>query len=118
MSDISATIDVKMDGSLLEENSSLKMLGLSFTINLDWVSYIISIIGALSLFLYCFDLWTDTPSCYINMLDKLHKRTCKTVGPSFTVFFLPLTLWLNVGSLSRLCRYYLVYVYLNMLNGH
>ena len=47
MSDISATIDVKMDGSLLEENSSLKMLGLSFTINLDWVSCIISIIGAL-----------------------------------------------------------------------
>ena len=52
------------------------------------------------------------------MLDKLHKRTCKTVGPSFTVFFLPLALWRNVGSLSRLCRYYLVYVYLNWLNGH
>ena len=36
-------IDVKMDGSVLEENSSLiKMLGLTFTYKLDQGSYIIS----------------------------------------------------------------------------
>ena len=36
-------IDVKMDGSVLEENSSFKMLGLTFSSKLDWGSYIISI---------------------------------------------------------------------------
>ena len=37
------SIDVKMDGSLLEEKSSFKMLGLTFSSKLDWGSYIISI---------------------------------------------------------------------------
>ena len=36
-------IDVKMDGSVLEEKSFFKMLGLTFSSNLDWGSYIISI---------------------------------------------------------------------------
>ena len=36
-------IDVKMDGSVLEEKSSFKMLGLTFSSKLDWSSYIISI---------------------------------------------------------------------------
>ena len=36
-------IDVKMDGSVLEEKSSFKMLGLTFFFKLDWDSYIISI---------------------------------------------------------------------------
>ena len=36
-------IDVKMDGSVLEENSSFKILGLTFSFKLDWGSYIISI---------------------------------------------------------------------------
>ena len=34
-------IDVKMDGSVLEEKSSFKMLGLTFSSKLDWGSYII-----------------------------------------------------------------------------
>ena len=42
------TIDVKMDGSALEEKSSLKMLGLTFSSKLDWGSYIISIAKAAS----------------------------------------------------------------------
>ena len=37
------SIDVKMDGSVLEEKSSFKMLGLTFCSKLDWSSYIISI---------------------------------------------------------------------------
>ena len=37
------SIDVKMDGSVLEEKSSFKMLGLTFSFQLDWGSYIISI---------------------------------------------------------------------------
>ena len=37
------SIGVKMDGSVLEEKSSFKMLGLTFSSKLDWGSYIISI---------------------------------------------------------------------------
>ena len=37
------SIDVKMGGSILEEKSSFKMLGLTFSSKLDWGSYIISI---------------------------------------------------------------------------
>ena len=37
------SIDLKMDGSVLEEKSSFKMLGLTFSSKLDWSSYIISI---------------------------------------------------------------------------
>ena len=36
-------IDLKMDGSVLEEKSSFKILGLTFSSNLDWDSYIVSI---------------------------------------------------------------------------
>ena len=34
---------MKMDGSVLEEKSYFKMLGLNFSSTLDWGSYIISI---------------------------------------------------------------------------
>ena len=37
------SIDVKMDWSVLEEKSSFKMLGLTFSSKLDWGSYITSI---------------------------------------------------------------------------
>ena len=97
--------DVKMDGSVLEEKSSFKMLGLTFSSKLDWGSYIISIaktaskkIGVLirsmkflspevALYLYkstiqpCMKYychaWASAPSCYLELLDKLHKRICK-----------------------------------------
>ena len=36
-------VDVKMDGFVLKEKSSFKMLGLTFSSKLDWGSYIISI---------------------------------------------------------------------------
>ena len=36
-------IDVKMDGSALEEKTSFRMLGLTFSSKLDWGSYIVSI---------------------------------------------------------------------------
>ena len=37
------TINVKMDGSFLEEKTSFKMLGLTFSSKLDWGTYIVSI---------------------------------------------------------------------------
>ena len=43
LSNNNGSIDVKMDGSVLEEKSSFKMLGLTFCSKLDWGSYIISI---------------------------------------------------------------------------
>ena len=43
LGEVDGSIDVKMDGSVLEEKSSSKMLGLTFSSKLDWGSYIISI---------------------------------------------------------------------------
>ena len=43
LSNNTGSIDVKMDGSVLEEKPSFKMLGLNFS-KLDWDSYIISIV--------------------------------------------------------------------------
>ena len=37
------SIDVKTDGSVLDEKSAFKMLGLTFSSKLDWGSYIIPI---------------------------------------------------------------------------
>ena len=129
-SNINGSIDVKMDGSVLEEKSSFKMLGLTFSSKLDWGSYIISIaktvskkIGALirsmkflspevALYLYkstippcmeyCCHVWAGAPSCYFELLDKLQKRIRTTVGPSPAAFLKPLAHRRNVASLSLL----------------
>ena len=37
-------IDMKIDGSVSEEKSSLKILGVSFSSKLNWGSYIVSIV--------------------------------------------------------------------------
>ena len=42
------SMDVKIDGTVLEEKSPFKMLGLTFSSNLDWCSYIISIVKTAS----------------------------------------------------------------------
>ena len=98
-----------MDGSVLEEKSSFKMLGWTLSSKFDWGSYIISIsktaskkIRALihsmkflspevALYLYnstthlrmeyCCNIWAGVPSCYLELLDKLQKRIYRTVGP-------------------------------------
>ena len=41
-------IDLKIDGSVLEEKSPFKILGLSFSSKLDWGSYLISIANTVS----------------------------------------------------------------------
>ena len=127
-------IDVTMDGSVLEEKSSFKMLGLTFSSKLDLGSYIISIaktgfkkIGALirsmkflspevALYLYksaicpcmvyCCHVWAGAPSCYLELLDKLQKRICRIVGPSLAALLKPLVHRRNVASLSLFYRYY------------
>ena len=121
-------IDVKMDGSVLEEKTSFKMLGLTFSSKLDWGCYIVSIaktaskkIGALicsmkflspevALYLYkssirpCMEyychVWAGAPSCYLELLDKPQKRICRNVDPSLAASLEPLAHRRNVGSLS------------------
>ena len=127
-------IDVEMNGTILEEKTSFKMLGLTFFSKLDWGSYIVSIaktaskkIGTLirsMKFLspgvarylykstirpcmeYCCHVWAGAPSCYLELLYKLQKRICGTVGPSLAASLEPLAHRRNVASLSLFYRYY------------
>ena len=106
------------------------MLGLSFSSKLDWGSYIITIaktvckkIGALihsmkflspevALYLYkstiwpcmeyCCHIWAGALRCDLELLDKLQKQICRTVGPSLAASLEPLAHRRNVASLSLL----------------
>ena len=139
-----AVIDVKMYGSVLEEKTSFKILGLTSSSKLDWGSYIVSIaktaskkIGALirsmkflspevALYLYkstirpcmeyCCHVWAGAPSCYLEFLNKLPKRICRTVGPSLTASLEPLANRRNVARLIFSAGITLVDVQLNWLN--
>ena len=110
------------------------MQQLTFSSNLDWVSYIISIAKTASkkikalirsmkflspevvLYLckstiwpcmeYCCHVWAGAPSCYLELLDKLQKRICRAVGPSLAASLEPLDHHQNVVSLSLFYRYY------------
>ena len=55
---------------------------------------------------YCCYAWAGAPSCYLELLDKLQKRTCRTVGPSPAASVEPLAHCQNVDSLSRFYSYY------------
>ena len=39
---------------------------------------------------YCCHVWAGAPSCYLELLDKLQKRICRTVGPSLAASLKPL----------------------------
>ena len=101
---------------------------MTFSSKLDWGPYIISIakttskkIGALSrsvkflspevsLYLYkftirpcmeyCCQAWAGAPNCYLERLDKLQKRICKTVGPLLAASLEPVAHRQNVVSLG------------------
>ena len=118
----------------MDGKSSFKMLGLTFSSKLDSGSYVISIaetaskeIGALicsmkflspvvALYLYkstirpcmecCCHVWAGAPSCYLELLDRLQSRICRTVGPSLAASLEPLAHRRNVTSLSLFYRYY------------
>ena len=45
-----------------------------------------------------FHVWAGASSCYLEILDKLQKRVCRTVGPSFAVSLEPLAHRQNVAS--------------------
>ena len=45
--------------------------------------------------------WDGTPPiCYLDTLDKLQKRVCRTIGPSLADSLEPLAYYPNVASLS------------------
>ena len=46
------------------------------------------------------------PSCYLELLDKLQKRICRTVHPSLAASLEPLAHHRNVASWSLFYRYY------------
>ena len=55
---------------------------------------------------YCCHVWAGAPSCYLELRDKLQKRICRTVGPSFVASLEALAHHQNVASLSLFDRYY------------
>ena len=65
---------------------------------------------------YCCHVRVGAPSCYLELLNKLQKWICRTVGPSLAVSLEPLAHRRSVASLSLFYRYYFVVVLLNWLN--
>ena len=55
---------------------------------------------------YCCHVWAGAPSCYLELLDKLQKRICKTAGHSLAASLEPLAHHWKVASLTLFCRYY------------
>ena len=55
---------------------------------------------------YCCHVWLGAPSCYLELLDKLQKLICRTVGPSLATSLEPLAHRRNIASLSLFYRYY------------
>ena len=51
-------------------------------------------------------VWAGAPSCYLEFLDKIQKRICRTVGPSLAASLETLSHRRNVASLSLFYRYY------------
>ena len=55
---------------------------------------------------YCCHVWVGAPGCYLELLDKLQKRICRTIDPSLAASLEPLTRHRNLASLSLFFRYY------------
>ena len=55
---------------------------------------------------YCCHVWAGAPKCFLELLDKLQKQICRTVGPSLATSFEPLAHRPNVASLGLFCSYY------------
>ena len=55
---------------------------------------------------YCCHVWTGAPSCYLELLDKLQKPICRTVGPSLATSLEPLAHRQNEASLNLFYMYF------------
>ena len=65
---------------------------------------------------YCCHVWAGAPSCYLELLDRLQKRICRTVDPSLAASREPLVNRQNVASLSLSLGITLLDVLQNWLN--
>ena len=121
-------LDVKKNGSVLEEKSSFKMLGRTISVaktasekvgalirSTKFLSPEVALYLCKSTMKCCCHVWADAPSCYLELLDKLQKLICRTVGPSLTASLEPLVHRRHIVSLSLFYRY-LAKVLLNWLN--
>ena len=124
----------KWIGVFLRKISSLKLLGLTLSSKLDWVSHIISIAKTASkkiealirsmkflsskvgLYHYKCTIWPVREYCclflaghcnfYLDLLEKLQKRISRTVRPLFAASLESLAHRQSVASLSVFFRYY------------
>ena len=55
---------------------------------------------------YCCHVWAGARSCYLELLDKLQKRICRTACPLLAFSLEPMAHRQNVTSLSVFYRYY------------
>ena len=55
---------------------------------------------------YCCHVCAGAPSSFLNLLDKLQKRMCRTFGSSITASLEPLSHRRNVASVSLFYKYY------------
>ena len=133
--------DIKMDGSVLEKNHLLRCW--CWPSLLNWIGVLtVSLLLKLSprklicsmKFLspevtlyfykstihacmeYCCHVCAGAPSCYLEMLDKLQKQICRTVGPSLVASLEPLIHCWNIASLSLFYSITLVDVLQNWLS--
>ena len=118
-----------MDGSVLEERSSLKMLGLtlSYTISIaktasrkigDLIYFMKFLSPEVSLYLYkstirpcieyCCHVWAGFPLCYLELLDNKKEWICRTFGPSLATCLELLAHCQNAASLSLCYKFTLL----------
>ena len=55
---------------------------------------------------YCCHVWDGASSCYLELLDKLQRGICRTVGPSLNASLEPLARCRNLTSPSLFYMYY------------
>ena len=55
---------------------------------------------------YCCHVWAATPNCHLNLLVKLQKWICWTVGSTLAASLEPLARHRNVARFSLFYKYY------------
>ena len=133
----SVDLPIFMNGNVLDESSTLHLLGLTLTSDLSFKPYIKSIAKLASakvaslyrarhfltpdsiLYLYksqirpcmeyCCHIWGGSSNDALSLLDKVQKRILNLVGPALAANLQPLSHRRDVASLSLFYKYY---------NGH
>ena len=125
---------IAMAKNTLPESTSFKLLGLTFTGNMNWNRYIESIakaaakkVGSLYrarklltpesiLYLYkatirpcmeyCCHIWAGASAACLSLLDRVQKRVANLIGPELSSKLQPLSHRRNVASLCLFYKYF------------